>query len=287
MLVSIVIHRKLQLSLTCGSEEGTVKCPICSKLLKEANINAHLDRNCIDPEEPRVTKVLGRSTGKGPLQAASTKPAKRPERLPAINYSMVKDTALRKRLSDQGISDGGTRQQREKRYSEWMAIWNANCDAKTPKTKSDLRKELEAWERAQGARSHASSFHGVEIKDKDFDGKKWSDNHNDEFQKLIADARRKIPTKSKVPNTDSAGPSTPSAVLIPDSLPALLQITPSKTENEPSESNILTPRPDPMSLDASPSNLSASRRSRFFEDKNSQDPNEPPPSSQLSSRSKA
>ncbi len=208
-------------------------------------------------------------------------PTKRPERLPAINYSMVKDTALRKRFSDQGISSGGTRQQMEKRYSEWMAIWNANCDAKNPKSKSDLRRELEAWERAQGAKSHASNSHGGQIKDKDFDGKKWSSTHNDDFKKLIADARRKISTKPQAPNPAS----TPSAVLIPDGLPGPLKTTPSKSQNEPSESNFSTPGPDPMVLDASPSQPSTSRRSRFFEQRSSQDPHEPPPSSQLSSKS--
>lgn len=186
-------------------------CPICQKQVKEAGINAHIDRGCID--EPRVTKVLGGRLSKGSAPAVMPeKSMKRPERLPQLNYSMVKDNALRKKLTDMGLSAGGSRQLMEKRYTEWITLCNANCDATHPKTKGELKKELDVWERTQGGKALSSNFTkdpGSQIKEKDFDGQAWSSKHDDSFKALIANARR----KPKPPTTEP----TPDPANVPDS----------------------------------------------------------------------
>lgn len=114
------------------------------------------------------------------------------ERLPALNYSMLKESALRKRLAELGISSQGPRSLLERRHKEYITMWNANCDAARPKSRHDLLRQLDAWERTQGGKAPVSSravHNAAIIKDKDFDGSAWASQHNDSFKDLIASAR--------------------------------------------------------------------------------------------------
>jgi E3 ubiquitin-protein ligase RAD18 len=187
-------------------EEGYVLCPICEKEMKLETINAHIDRACQD--EPRITKPgIGRAT-KNPQSTASLpeKPVKRPERLAQLHYGGLKDTALRKKLTDLGLSAAGSRQLLEKRYTEWVTLWNANCDATRPKSKGELKRELDIWERTQGGMTQASSSTqnpGAQIKNKDFDATAWSSKHDDSFRDLIAAARKKVAVKPQTPESAS------------------------------------------------------------------------------------
>jgi len=175
-------------------EDGLVQCPICQKSVKAETINTHIDRGCAD--EPRATKPLSRSTTQ--ISGPSDKPIKKPERLPAINYHMVRENALRKKLTDLGLSGAGGKPLLEKRYTEWITLWNANCDATKPKTKNELKRELDIWERTQGGRAQAGGVKdpGAQIREKDFDGQAWSSKHDDTFKDLIANARRKAAVKA-------------------------------------------------------------------------------------------
>jgi E3 ubiquitin-protein ligase RAD18 len=184
-----------------------VLCPICQKEMKLETINAHIDRGCQD--EPRVTKGgIGRGT-KNPSQVTTSlpdKPIKRPERLAQLHYGGLKDPALRKKLTDIGLSAAGSRQLLEKRYTEWVTLWNANCDATRPKSKGELKRELDIWERTHGGRTQASSSTqntGAQIKDKDFDSAAWSSKHGDSFRDLIAAARKKVAVKPQTPESAS------------------------------------------------------------------------------------
>ncbi|KAG9234054.1 postreplication repair E3 ubiquitin-protein ligase rad18 [Amylocarpus encephaloides] len=169
--------------------DGFVRCPICSKQVKEASINSHIDRNCPDESYNPKAKVSSiPSPSKG-----NKRQGKRPERLAQVHYSMVKDVGLRKKLSEQGLGTYGNRQAMERRYTEWVTLWNANCDATHPKGKGELRRELDIWERTQGAQAPFSSANhiGAQIKSKDFDAAAWSTLHNSSFKDLIANARKK------------------------------------------------------------------------------------------------
>lgn len=144
------------------------------------------------------------------------KPTTRPERLPHPHYSGLKDNALRKKLADQGITASGPRQLMERRYTEWVTLWNANCDSLSPKGKGDLKRELDIWERTQGGKANTAGREqilGAQIKDKDFDGKAWAQKNDEAFRELIAQARRKPKAQSSVsePNiteSNSAGGDT-------------------------------------------------------------------------------
>jgi len=185
------------------------------------------------------------------------------ERLPALNYSLLKDQNMRKKMWELGISSNGSRQLLEKRHKEWITLWNANCDATKPKSKSDLKRELETWERTQGGKVTASTSTqmGAKIRDKDFDGKAWSNQHNDDFQQLIAKARRKPEAKPQDPvsvptPSESAGTPAPEVANSPD-------VVMSGTGGD-----------EPIVIEDSPARPASQRR--FFDESNS----EPPRSSQ-------
>ena len=118
------------------------------------------------------------------------------ERLPQLNYSLLKDNALRRKLSELGIPSMGPRPLLIRRHTEWINLVNSNCDSTTPRTKRELLHDLDTWDKTQG-RQVLNSLSGgngsANVMSKDFDGAAWATNHNQDFQSLIAKARRKTP----------------------------------------------------------------------------------------------
>lgn len=72
-----------------------------------------------------------------------------------------------------------------------MNLWNANCDAKVPKSKKELLRELDIWERTQGGLASTSQSGSNAVMRKDFDTAAWSASHDDDFKKLIESARKR------------------------------------------------------------------------------------------------
>ncbi|KAI1452738.1 DNA repair protein rad18 [Annulohypoxylon moriforme] len=177
-------------------DDGLVACPICWQRMKAAQVDRHIDTSC--PGEPQPHKTPSsqpsRSTSVSIAFSSPKKPPPRNmERLPAINYSILREQQLRKKLSELGISTAGSRQMLEKRHKEWVTIWNANCDSQYPRQKRELLHDLDSWERTVGARAPVLSRSintGAQIKDKDFDGAAWAAKHDNSFKDLIANARR-------------------------------------------------------------------------------------------------
>jgi len=157
-------------------------------------VEAHID-SCtgVPPTRKKPLPIL--STQNPITNVSSTtvsKPIPKPKALPHPHYASIKDVQLRKKLLDQGLSAGGSRPQLEKRWSEFVIANNANCDAKNPKTKSELKRQMEVWERTQGGIDRE----GALIKDKNFDGSAWGAKHENVFSDLTALARSKIPKKT-------------------------------------------------------------------------------------------
>ncbi|KAJ5585025.1 uncharacterized protein N7459_004825 [Penicillium hispanicum] len=122
------------------------------------------------------------------------------DRLPSMNYSLLKDNMMRKKFRELGIPDWGPRQLMQRRHTEWMNLWNANCDSKSPKTKRELLRELDIWERTQGGHATGSSLlEKNTIMAKDFDTAGWSADHDTDFKRLIANARKR--TEAQVRST--------------------------------------------------------------------------------------
>ncbi|RMJ22611.1 hypothetical protein PHISP_06517 [Aspergillus sp. HF37] len=170
-------------------DDGLVACPICNRRMKNEAVFQHLD-TCTGSQPPQ------RQAWFGSLQpmsrAARNKPRNAtdqpPDRLPALNYSILKDGVMRKKLRDLGIPDWGPRELLQRRHTEWMNLWNANCDSKHRKRRSELLHELDTWERIQGGLS--SSGPANTVMRKDFDTEAWSTSHGDDFKRLIANAQK-------------------------------------------------------------------------------------------------
>ncbi|PGH03323.1 DNA repair protein rad18 [Helicocarpus griseus UAMH5409] len=173
-------------------DDGLVACPVCGRRMKNEAVFPHLDTCTGSPVPPKPSIPFGslRSPARPSMQQA---PAHIPQRLPTINYSLLKDTVLRRKLKELGIPDWGPKPLLQKRHTEWMNIWNANCDSKVPKSKRELLRELDIWERTQGGQaSTASNLNpSNSVMRKDFDATAWSTTHGDDYKTLIANARRK------------------------------------------------------------------------------------------------
>ncbi|KAL8699138.1 MAG: hypothetical protein Q9224_001547 [Gallowayella concinna] len=208
---------------------GSAACPICGQRMKEEAVFLHLDTHdgtntTLSPEP----KNRERSPSVE-IERSSTK-LKPPERLPQLNYSLMKDVALRKKLFDLGIPNTGPRSLLIRRHAEWINIVNANADSSKPKSKREMLRELDIWDRSTG-RSIANGGSELNIAGsvmrKDFDAASWSLNHNSDFQNLISKARQtgrsaKPPeegsTLLRASREQETHPS-PDGVLLTDSLP--------------------------------------------------------------------
>ncbi|KAJ4323196.1 E3 ubiquitin-protein ligase rad18 [Fusarium piperis] len=205
-------------------EDGLVACPVCQSRMKEWQVFKHLE-TCTGPT-PTQRKVGSNSSSFSNQQRKT----KAPERLPAINYSMYKEQALRKKLADLGISNQGPRILLERRHKEWVTLWNANCDAAKPKKRGELLHDLDIWERTQGGRAPTTgraAQNAAIIKDKDFDGAAWAAKHDDSFKDLIASARKtRLEAKKKAEEAAKESNSEP---------PSTSQEKPSSSDQTPSQ----------------------------------------------------
>lgn len=148
------------------------------------------------PERSATTLQLG---------ATQRQHSKSLERLPTLAYSMLKENALRKKMAELGISNQGPRNLLEKRHKEWVTLWNANCDAARPKSRAELLRDLDMWERTQGGRAPTTGRamqNAALIKDKEFDGSAWAAKHDTSFRDLIASARKSNAQARKKPEAE-------------------------------------------------------------------------------------
>ncbi|KAL6231133.1 Postreplication repair E3 ubiquitin-protein ligase rad18 [Aspergillus navahoensis] len=207
-------------------DDGLVPCPVCGRRMKEEAVFRHLD-TCTGGAEDSKPAAFG-SLASGPRKPSPVTAGKPPERLPVINYSLLKDTVLRKKLKDLGIPNWGPRPLLQRRHTEWMNLWNANCDSRTPKPKRELLRELDVWERTQGGNSVALTDPTNAVMNKDFNTGEWSANYDTDFKALIANARKKndavirstIPTASQA---TSDRPQSPQLIDRPTGNPIFLQ----------------------------------------------------------------
>lgn len=120
-------------------------------------------------------------------------------------------------MKDLGIPSWGPRPLLQRRHTEWMNLWNANCDSKFPKSKQELVLELDAWERTQGGHANPSSFETTNtVMGKTFDATAWSTSHGDDFKRLIANARKKSDAVDKPVPQEPTPSDKPEKTPIPE-----------------------------------------------------------------------
>ncbi|TKA33794.1 hypothetical protein B0A50_00630 [Salinomyces thailandicus] len=195
-------------------EDGLVECLLgCGKRMKPEQMDSHLDR-CEDEK-----KVASRAKSRTPVNgfgnqrpSAGQQNTRPQDRLAELNYSLLKENAMRKKLEELGIPGWGAKQLMVKRHTEWVNLWNANCDSRHPRSKRELLGDLDTWERTQGGRAYGGQNSlATNIMRKEFDGAGWASKNKDDFSRLIADAKRKkgnpasaeSPTKEQEPEDAS------------------------------------------------------------------------------------
>ena len=109
----------------------------------------------------------------------------------------MNENTLRKKIGTLGIPNLGPKQLLIRRHTEWVNLWNANCDSLKPRTKRELLHDLDVWERTQGGSAQNSTSSTATVMAKDFDSAAWSANHGNDFRQLIAQARQK-PAKNTI-----------------------------------------------------------------------------------------
>lgn len=208
-------------------DDGLVECPLgCGKRMKIEAVEPHLDR-CEDEKEA-AKRAKSRTPIGGGFGSSRASPRQTPrpqDRISELNYSLLKEGAMRKKMDELGLPSFGSKQLMVRRHTEWVNLWNANCDSSRSRTKRELLHDLDTWERTQGGRAPTSN-QGTAIMRKDFDGTGWANKNKDDFSRLIADARRKktapppagdsgkqsngeLPTSSATEALEGSAPSLP------------------------------------------------------------------------------
>jgi len=215
-------------------QDGLVECPLgCGKRMKIEQVEPHLDRCEDEKKQERRAKSRTPVHGFGSPRPSSGQESRPQERLAQLNYSLMKDNALRKKFEELGIPPWGSKQLLVRRHTEWVNLWNANCDSNQPRSKRELLQDLDTWERTQGGRAPNANGTVSGVMRKDFDGAGWANRNRDEFSRLIADARR---MKSNPATTSSPPKDEP-----PDN--SATQSTPPAADNDHPPTDTTTPNP--------------------------------------------
>ncbi|KAJ5650247.1 uncharacterized protein N7484_003970 [Penicillium longicatenatum] len=192
--------------------EGMAVCPVCERSMKIEAVSRHID-NCLAEQEAAETAARQKHTAFGLLQRQQNSPSKQLDRLPTLNYDLMNPSQLRKKFKELGIPTEGAKDLMKRRHTEWVNLWNANCDSQNPKSRMQLLRELRVWEDTQGGGSVMTVPDRNAVTGKEFDAAGWSANHNDDFRRLIASARRKTDAqvRSTIPGSSGSNqpPSTP------------------------------------------------------------------------------
>ena len=184
-------------------DDGLVACPSCSRRMKESLVNSHLDR-CLAGEASSPTPPADNKTSTqslhpphvvaGTIAYTQTKPSTA-HRLATLNYSLLSDSALRKKLKELGLPNHGSKELMRKRHLEWLNLWNANCDSLNPVPKVQLLKDLATWERTLGRQVEKGQQGPSGVMVKEFDRDRYVKKQRNEFDDLIAKARQNKATK--------------------------------------------------------------------------------------------
>ena len=163
-------------------QRGIGKCPVCNKYMKIELIQTKHLLNALQKiaiRRPRTKQVWHffnrahhhRQPKKSYLHLA---------------YSLYSENKLRSILRDLGISSKGNKKMLERRHTEWMTLWNANADSKSPVSKSVLLSRLLQWE------SSMEKLKDQENRKQDLknlDSDEWLKNHSDSFNSLLEQAK--------------------------------------------------------------------------------------------------
>ncbi|OPJ72108.1 E3 ubiquitin-protein ligase RAD18 isoform A [Patagioenas fasciata monilis] len=186
-------HEKPSTSLVKAVRK--VECPVCGVAIPEQYINKHLD-SCLASEEKKDS-----------LRSSAHK--RKP--LAKVVYNLLSDRDLKRKLKEHGLSTRGSRQQLVRRHQEFVHMYNAQCDALTPKSVAEIVKELEKNEKVrlqlefnktgENSLTFTKDQTEEEIDEIHTD---YRNKHRSEFQFLVEQVNKRW-KKSGLRKTESAG----------------------------------------------------------------------------------
>ncbi len=203
-----------------SSQDGDrVPCPVCQVRVLQKNVNLHLDR-CLAEQRgelgPASTstnlemKSPTQST-KSPAIFKTLKPMKQPI------FHILKDAALKKLLKEQGLETKGDRKTLEKRFRNFVVLWNSQVNSAKPMSRLQMvmkikRDETNLKTSATAASSSNNSLlnfdRNSDVKTIESKQKAYVEKNKSHFETLIAQARKNKESKSKPAQT--AAPAQPS-----------------------------------------------------------------------------
>ena len=235
--------------------DGLVACPCCHRRMKESLINAHLD-GCIagdsttpidDTSPPLPNPQLLPPGTIAYSQRKHTTTKAPPARLPYINYSLFTDSKLRLKLRELGIPNHGSKDLMRRRHTEWVNLWNANCDSSQPVTKANLLRELKVWEDTLGRQVERPTGN-TGVMAKEFDRERHVRAQKGSFDDLIRLARERVKRGRNAGDGDEE-PSTADGEVTPS---ALEEVPREFSPNHATESIHQHPGPQPDSVPEGP-----------------------------------
>ncbi|KMQ87161.1 e3 ubiquitin-protein ligase rad18-like protein [Lasius niger] len=162
-----------------------VTCPVCKVDVPQSNINKHLD-DCLKRESTKD-------------QPKKSEPKRKP--LPKLVLSLMKDSVIRKRLKEFGLSSQGDRKALESRLQRYIILYNAECDKINPRPISELIKQCEEEENLEKKRLNINrnTEHNIIEQQR----KKYLTANKDSFDQLIVkmkrpNSSRKLPVRRNI-----------------------------------------------------------------------------------------
>lgn len=108
-------------------------CPVCFEMVEPRLLEEHVNC-CIDGKEASDEKNEG-----------DIKQSRMP--LPKLCYPLVSDKQLRKILKDLGLPTNGDKQALIKRHSDYILLYNSECNSSKPLSLKDIRSKVFEGER--------------------------------------------------------------------------------------------------------------------------------------------
>jgi len=137
--------------------------------------------------------------------------------LTKLVYSVMPEKELRRRLKEWNLSTKGDKPSLVRRHQDFVMLYNAQCDAAKPMTAAQVAKEVERAEKMREKEASSlveASTSGLRFdknqseEDMDKTRQKYLSEHQNDFDKLIADIRKR--QKGKIKKTAAETSATES-----------------------------------------------------------------------------
>ncbi|XP_030634490.1 E3 ubiquitin-protein ligase RAD18 [Chanos chanos] len=177
-----------------------VECPVCGVAVPQQHINKHLDM-CLTREEKK--EGLRRSDQLAPPSSPFLMPNSGKRRpITKLVYTLLTVQELKKKLRECHLSTQGSRDQLIRRHQDFVHIYNAQCDALSPRSAEDIAREVENNEKTRNQLERKNER--AVVKTKNLTSKEveelnsnYRKQHSSEFSRLIAQVKSRMKTSAR------------------------------------------------------------------------------------------